>query len=293
MSTATRNVQTTMDNTVGPQSANTFINQIRYDAASAQSMTAFGTTAPTAGSFCSSQLSSSFSSWLWSPSGTSPVLRSLVNLRIPSPSTSAAATWSELADKTVGYEIRREAGGAGRDIELWRVECSGSSITRQAMMMRLGPLVFSNGGTLAFGGGFPDGSNFLLCPGTSPKFATAPASATSSSVAFSVDSSTTTVSGEGVWFLDMNSAGTSIYGTAGAASGTTITITPRFYRNVPVTSTTSLSLRGSTYLFARPCSAGVGTLFTNNSYVALNLPYFGRTPGVRNLPVILLKSRLV
>lgn len=292
MSIATRNVATTMDNTVVPQSTSQLINQIRYDAASALSVTAFGSTAPTS-SYCSSKLKSEFSTWVWSPSGSTAVLRSLVNFRIPTPTTNALATWSELTDKTIGYEIRREAGGIGRSLQLWRIECVGTSVTKEAMMLDLGNINFLNGVAIPYGGGFPDGSNFITCPGTVAKFGSGPSSISTSNVTFSLSEAASAVNGEGLWFLDMSKQGVSVYGTSKGTGGSSLSITPLFFRNSSVSSSTTLSLTGARYLMTRPCSTGVSTLFVNNAYLALNIPYFGRVPGVRNLPLIVLKSRLI
>lgn len=288
MSTATRNVATTVDNTVAPQAFNRLTNQIKYDVAGATSVYVYGATAPTT-AYCSSKLATAFASWVWTPTGASAVLRALANIRIPTPSSGSGNEWLNLSERLVGYEIRRPAGGASQNLEIWRIECSGSSITKSEMMISMPGI--PTGVTLPFGGGFPDGQNFLLCPGTSDRFAGTPTIAsgrysfpTSQAISATVDAA--------VWFVDTSAYRASAYGLISSITTSSITLNnTSLYANAWPLATGLPPLTGTRFLFAPPCAAGTNTL-TANKYLILNPPYYGRSPGLRNVPPITLKSRL-
>lgn len=290
MSTSTRNVAVSVDNTVSQQAMNRLISQIRYDASGASSISVYGTSAPSA-TPCSSLLDPSFGTWLWTANAESPVLRPLFNIRIPTPAVDNANNWSEVSDVTAGYEIRREAGGSGRPMEIWRIQCSGGVIAKREMMIRLPQI--PTGLTLPFGGGFPDGTNFLLCPGAEPKYATTPTISAGRYV-FSTDSNPSVVTGNGVWFIDTSKFRGSVYGlvSSSTASSVTLSTTSNYVDARPNVDSALPSITGARFLLSQPCSASSSGLFSSNKFLILNIPYFGRLPAIRNLPPVTVKSRV-
>lgn len=292
MSAATKSVVSTVDSTLMPQAFNRVSSQIRYDAGGASAVKIYDSTydAATMATICSSRLNAPYSTWGWSPSSISGVVRVLAVFTVPSPASGALDTWAEAVDKSVAYEIRREPGKS--ESQMWRIECQAGVVTRSDLMMRL-PNPAELTLPAQFGDGFPDGRNFLLCPGSSVQILTGPPEVLTAPLRYSFGSSGVAAAvNDVVWLIDSNNFRSSVLGTVSAATSTNLTITPS-YANVRTDFSTGLpSISGSRFILASRCSTSGSGVLTSEKYVLVNPPYFGPSKILRGTPPITLKTRL-
>lgn len=293
ITTSTNNLAGTYDNAAAAQQAIRFNSLIRYDFAGASDVTVFPSTAPdasTASAICWSRsagtnLTIGANDWLWNlGTGTqaaSSVMRALVTLSILQPDrTSDISTWWNARTSFVGYEIRRETGGADRDFELWRVQCDGGyNFLSAERVVRLGSNVSS----------FVSGDSFLYCSGSSIVTSTNTPSAGYQFSVNTVGDILPTPAPQAIRALNINQPTQVVVGTVGTVNRIAGTVTMTSPQPSPTSGWSPQTV--SKWVLARPCVTLAGIKRKNAAFLAV-IPYSGTKDSIDTSTLVVLRSKL-